>query len=63
MTNLDNLTTAQLADLADKLRCPDGMRNPFNSVPLPKGRRKLIEFVRGMERQAADFEAIERAGR
>jgi hypothetical protein len=63
MTNTDGLTTAQLADLADRLRCPDGMRTPFNSDPLPKTRRALIAMIAGMEQREADGPAIERAGR
>lgn len=63
MTNTAGLTIPQLTDLADQLRCPDGMRNPFNSRPLPKSRKALVELIEGMEQLGADSRAIERAGR
>lgn len=63
MTETKNLTIAQLTSLADSLRCPDGLRTPFNSVPLPKTRRALVAFVDGFRQRAADSAAIERQGR
>lgn len=62
-TSTQDLTAAELAILAEQLRCPDGMRNPFNSVPLPRGRKALLVFVVGMLQRRADSAAIERAGR
>lgn len=65
MTNADlaTMTTTQLADLADRLRCPDGFRTPFNSRPLPRSRRALVELIEGMRQRAADSRAIERQAR
>lgn len=63
MTNADlaTMTTAQLADLADRMRCPDGMRDPVTSRPLPRGRRALVELIEGMRQRRADSDAIARA--
>lgn len=63
MTNTAGMTIPQLTDLADQLRCPDGLRTPFNSGKLPKTRKALVELIRGMEQLGADSRAIERAGR
>ncbi len=65
MTNADlaQMTTAELADLADQLRCPDGLRTPYNSRPLPTSRPKLVALIEGMRQRDADARAIERQGR
>lgn len=61
--DLATMATVELAALADRLRCPDGMRTPFNSAPLPRGRKALLAYVTGFRACAADFAAIERQGR
>lgn len=65
MTNTDlaSMTKPQLAQLADSLRCPDGMRTPFNSAPLPTTKPKLIAMIEGLRARRADSLAIERAVR
>lgn len=60
---LKAMRVVDLQDLADALRCPDGMRNPVNSVPLPIGRKALVAFIKGMWQRRADSEAIERQAR
>ncbi len=53
-------TITELTDRADALRCPDGLRTPFNSAPLPTSRKALVELIRGLEQLGADSRAIER---
>lgn len=61
--DLATMTPAELASLADAMICPDGMRTPFNSAPLPKTRRALVTLIVELRQRRADSEAIERAGR
>lgn len=56
-------TIAELLAIAEELRCPDGMRTPFNSRPLPTSRKALVEVIRGLRQAADDSWAIERQGR
>lgn len=53
------MTTAELAALADSMRCPDGLRTPFNSAPLPRTRRALVAMIDGMRQRNADALAVE----
>ncbi len=62
-TDAKRPTIAELTATADALRCPDGMRNPFNSRPLPTSRRALVELIEGMRQCGINSRVIERQGR
>lgn len=61
--DLATMSIAELTAAAESLRCPDGMRTPFNSRPLPKTRKALVEVIRGLRQRQLDSLAIERVGR
>jgi hypothetical protein len=54
MTQMKQLPTiAELTATADALRCPDGIRTPFNSAPLPTSRRALIALIADLQQYVA----------
>lgn len=63
MKDPKTMTTAELTALIDSICCPDGLRTPFNSMPLPTSKPALLRVLRGLRQRAADSASIDRVVR